>query len=547
MRLIFLILSVFFTFCILNAQDDPVKNVRKGKINLAKSGKKDKAGEDGVIVASDKSKPKSISIKKKNEEFLVMDWIAPLGKKLNISGNVIEIKMKVISSQVVEREDIILYHNDRRIGSKADEVSLFGNVNETEFTYKNQVLLDEGQNKIQLGIETKNGIKKSEPKFLKKEGNNLVDVTAKHEFPIDAVGLAIYWVSPDPLETKGKPLVKNDRNLSIQLIVRSGIGIDKKDVEIIHNNVIGQPSFKSKLRKINPGKYTFEDHIQLNEKFDINEILVRINTSQGIVESEELLVDFTPFRPNLYIIAIGTETNLAYTEKDAKDFSDLYKKQGGKYGNRLFNTVNVQTLLGTEATSGEIKGRIEELKVKLETGNISENDVIIIFISSHGFLFDDEFRIQGDDYDPARKRSTSVSYQADIAAVLEELPCKKLVFIDACHSGGGGARSNIADINYEIKKLNQKKKGLTTIVSSKGDEESYEDVVWQNGAFTEAIIQGLKNGLADKDENSIVTIDELFDFISGHVAKIVSEIKRKPQHPAIIKNDLGDLAIYVIQ
>jgi hypothetical protein len=217
-------------------------------------------------------------------------------------------------------------------------------------------------------------------------------------------------------------------------------------------------------------------------------------------------------------------------------------------GNRLFKSVQSDLLSGSTATASEIKGTIEELLVKHETGVLEGSDLLILFISSHGFLDDrnGEFRIQGDDFDAKRALSTSVSYQDDIISILDEIPCKKLIFIDACHSGSG-ARSSIADLQKEINKLNEKKEGLTVIVSSEGDEESYEDVTWRNGAFTEAILKGLGKAEADENVNGLITIKELFDFISNSVPKMVGDVKGKPQHPRLLNNELGNLSIYVVE
>ena len=141
--------------------------------------------------------------------------------------------------------------------------------------------------------------------------------------------------------------------------------------------------------------------------------------------------------------------------------------------------------------------------------------------------------------------STSVAFKQDIMNVLDEINCKKLVFVDACHSGAG-QKFNVADLNYEIEKLNAVTEGITTFVSSQGDELSYEDSSWKNGAFTEAILKGLKNAEADKDQNYIITVNELSDYLRKEVPRMVMDKKGKPQNPKLLTNDLGDVAIFFI-
>src|SRR5690606_26879935 len=156
---------------------------------------------------------------------------------------------------------------------------------------------------------------------------------------------------------------------------------------------------------------------------------------------------------------IGTETNLQYTLKDAQDFARLFSKQGGQIRKRLFNKISMDTLFGSKASASEIKGTIEELKIGYYTGSISTDDVILAFITSHGFLLDGDLRVQADDYSHALQRSTSVSFMQDIVNEMKDIPCKKYMNVDAYYSVG--ARDNAACLNFDIKKLQQIEKGMT--------------------------------------------------------------------------------------
>jgi uncharacterized caspase-like protein len=213
---------------------------------------------------------------------------------------------------------------------------------------------------------------------------------------------------------------------------------------------------------------------------------------------------------------------------------------------KLFNSVQLDTLIGAAATTSEIRGMIETIRTKFKTGQIAEDDVVMLFISSHGFLDEKgDVRIQGNDYVPERRSTTSVSYQHDVLAQLDELPCKKVVIIDACHSGG--ARANSADIMSAIHDIKKAPRGFAIFTSSSSDEESYEDIKWQNGAFTEGILKGLKEGLADVNKNGIITLLELDDYLQKAVPKMVVDVKNKPQHPLLTRNDIGDIPLFIIQ
>jgi len=536
-------LLMFFINSSMFAQKKGKIDVRKKTENVGSSNKK---ADKEVSIAG---KKKTVNLSKKGKsDFFVVEWISPLGNKVYVDGDQVELRLKVISSDPISKKDIIIYKNGQAIGSKSDEVSLFGNQGQTEFTYKNKVWLSEGINRLQVAVRKGDVVKKSKSKFLNKDrkGISSVKVSGQKEVHEPITRSDIFWVSPDPLELNGQDLAIKDLFLKMDLVIQTGVRIDINKIKVIHNNRKIAPSTRAKLKELEEGKYEFIDYLTMQGGVNKNEVYLQLETTQGFIESETLSMHYSPHRPNMYVLAIGTETNLDYTVKDAEDFANLFSTQGGSGGNKIFSNIQTQKVLAENATAKNIRGAIERLGAKYKSGNIDANDVVVLFISSHGFLHKDEFRLQGDDYDPAERKNTSVSYKDDISAVLDDIPCKKLVFIDACHSGGG-ARASSADLNYEIQKLNSIKKGLTTIVSSRADEESYEDARWQNGAFTESIVEGLERGRADQDFNGIITVDELYDYISAKVPKIVSTIKNKPQHPTIISNELGDIALYIIQ
>jgi uncharacterized caspase-like protein len=93
-----------------------------------------------------------------------------------------------------------------------------------------------------------------------------------------------------------------------------------------------------------------------------------------------------------------------------------------------------------------------------------------------------------------------------------------------------------------ITKCQQKQNGWT-IFSSSGNEVSWEHSDWQNGAFTEAIIEGLKYGKADYNGNKIITTTELYRYINQRVPKLNTTKGFPKQYPQI-SNNLGELPIF---
>lgn len=543
--LVWLITALLFLLAVCALAQDHPEGTRKSRhvdVRKARNNSVGQQNETGKIIFSGKSKSMTVNLDSKKQEYIIFDWVQPASENITLKDGRIDIRLKIFTSHPIRNEDVMVFHNQQRLGSKMDVSGLLGD--QKEFNYENKVLLVEGVNEIAVQVTTAALTRTSDAIIVQKNGK------AASLRPMGASSTAnpltsiYWWTAYDPLILNGKPYSSREKALPIKFKVLTAETLSKDNFVVRHNERIINPGPKASLERDYQGNYTFSDVVELLEFGDLNEVFLEVITPTATVRSEKLLVDYSPLRPNLHILSIGTETNLQYTLKDARDFARLFGRQGGAAGNRIFNKILIDTLIGSDATAQEIAGTIEELKVRYFTGSISPDDVILTFISSHGFLLDGDFRIQGDDYSPARQRSTSVSFKNEVVGILEDIPCKKIVMIDACHSGG--ARANPSDINFAINQLNSVAQGLTVFASSRGEEQSYEDPVWQNGAFTSSIIKALNGGKADADNNRIVSLHELSSYVSNEVASIVKKVKKRPQNPVLVNDELGDVAIYVI-
>jgi hypothetical protein len=528
---------------IVFAQDVSGSGVKKKKVELTKTDTREKKDAKDSLRFSGRSKPAAISVRSGKNEYIIIDWMKPSPGSITMKDGYLDIKLKIFSDSAVGYENVAVYQNGERVSAKMGTGGLLGQ--QSEFNYSDRISLVEGSNELIVQVTLGDRIGKSQPLVVHKRGQSVslepMGATVSSVDPLTSV----YWWAPfDPVSMKGKPYTHKEELLEVKFKILTREPVSLSSLNIVHNGKILPPGPSAMLERDSQGNYTFSDNVKLNETSALNEIQLEVRAAHGVAVSEKLLINYSPFRPNLHILSVGTETNLQYTLKDAKDFAEMFSRQGGASGNRLFNRISLDTLFGARATAAEIKGTVEEFKIRYYTGAISADDVILAFISSHGFLLNGDFRVQGDDYAPARQRSTSVSFHDDIVNVLNQIPCKKVLIVDACHSGG--ARANPADINFEINKLNTVQQGMTVLASSSGEEQSYEDPQWENGAFTEAIIAGLKEGKADADKNGIVSLHELFSYVGPTVADIVRRIKDRPQHPLLVNDELGDVAIYVV-
>jgi len=235
--------------------------------------------------------------------------------------------------------------------------------------------------------------------------------------------------------------------------------------------------------------------------------------------TDSIVFEFQPEKPNLHLLVIGVpQKDLNYTVKDARDFA---KVMIGQRGVGFFNEVFVDTLTTADKTKvDEIVKSFARLEREFRINKrIKRNDYLVIFMSSHGIerKSDATFGFVASNYDPDYEELTTVSYQQMVEKYLNPINCKKIIFIDACHSGKGGgaekvegAKSDPMDLQRleeRIKAANAVTNGAATYFSCKADESSYEDPSWQNGAFTKAILEAF-SGLPVKLAKDIPLITD---------------------------------------
>ncbi len=148
-----------------------------------------------------------------------------------------------------------------------------------------------------------------------------------------------------------------------------------------------------------------------------------------------------------------------------------------------------------------------------------ENDVVLFYFSGHG--------LPGSflpiDYDGV---NNSLQHE-EVREILKISKAKhKLVLADACHSGSLVQAKTPIYITLEkfYKAFEDTQGGTALLLSSKGEEFSLEDGGLRSGIFSYFLIHGLK-GEADIDGDKIVTIKELFDFVSQKVRRYTANVQ----------------------
>lgn len=219
----------------------------------------------------------------------------------------------------------------------------------------------------------------------------------------------------------------------------------------------------------------------------------------------------------VYLVSVGIAdysgfpskiNNLRLTTKDAETIVDLYSKN---------TSVDYSILLNEKATKDRIVRAIKKVFDKA-----SETDLVVFFFSGHGYpggfcAYDGNLG-----YDAVRK------------AMAKSKSKNKMMFVDACRSGGMRVDEN--SVQGAITAA--KNANVMLFLSSRNNENSIERKDMQNGFFTTYLEKGLK-GNADANRNRIITAKELFDFVySG-----VTQISGGKQHPVMWGNFSDNMTV----
>ena len=234
-------------------------------------------------------------------------------------------------------------------------------------------------------------------------------------------------------------------------------------------------------------------------------------------------------KPTLYALLIGVthyqskSYDLAYPAQDAIGLAEALKAQKG----RLYKDVVVKVLTDGGATTTAVKRGLSWLRKQT-----TAHDLAIVFAAGHGTTdAKGKFWFLTYDMDPDDVSATAVSRE-DISDVLFDLPGKKLLFLDACHSGAAlnaGARGG-TDISAAVSDFSQTEGGVVAYAASTGREFSFENEQWGHGAFTKALIEGF-GGKADLLHKGTITTGLLDVFLENRV----KELTDGRQHPVMTR------------
>ena len=216
---------------------------------------------------------------------------------------------------------------------------------------------------------------------------------------------------------------------------------------------------------------------------------------------------------------------LDYAVNDAKSVREMLITKFG------FSNDHVIMLINEKASLENIKNSLSDIAAKA-----NQNDRVLVYYSGHGQTLDLKgggqmgflVPVEGSTRDD-RLYSTCLPMQ-DVKTLSTLIPAKHILFlVDACYSGLAAVtqKGRPRESNLYLKQV-ASERGRQIITAGRKGEQSSENSEWGHGAFTYELLQGLENGLADMDNDGIITSQELGEFLKSKVTRL-SNYKQTPQ------------------
>lgn len=165
-------------------------------------------------------------------------------------------------------------------------------------------------------------------------------------------------------------------------------------------------------------------------------------------------------------------------------------------------------------------------------------DIVLFYFAGHGIEADKTTYLLPSDAKMANLQLTGLR----LSHIKDELRAckaqKKVVILDACHSGAGRNVLSMGDaFSHEL----EESRGLVTLASCDLGQVSYEWEEVGHGAFTYFLLRGL-SGNADRDFDGRVTASELNVFVYEQTRRWASS-RQLVQTPKFVADVSGDILL----
>ncbi|MEX1003251.1 MAG: caspase family protein [Crocinitomicaceae bacterium] len=315
--------------------------------------------------------------------------------------------------------------------------------------------------------------------------------------------------------------------------------------------------------------HVFQKTIPVELSQGKNRIEVSVMNEKGVESiASHVSIEYLPKeikRANFYLFAIGVssyeqaEYNLSYAAKDAKDLAALFETNSTTFGR-----VHVTQITNEQVTLEGVKALRKELE-KTEV-----DDAVCVFFAGHGLLdVELNYYLAAHPINFKNPAENGIPYEV-LEDLLDGIPArKKLIMIDACHSGeidkeeialvestkAGQVSDEITfravtsttlqrvglNNSFELMKelfTDIRKASGTMIISSAGGMEyAMEGGEWKNGVFTYSFLKGIKSKEADLNADGMIMLSEMNTYIRNKVFELTKGRQQPTNRAEVVESD----------
>jgi len=267
-----------------------------------------------------------------------------------------------------------------------------------------------------------------------------------------------------------------------------------------------------------------------------NNFTAHIRDSEGITSptrASSLRVAGATEDPDMHILAVAiddygsSKLNLNYSLADANGLVTNLES----LAQPLFANVNSTTIRNQSATRDNVLDAFRNLQAA------KPEDVIVIYVATHGDVIDEQFRLllQGFRIPLSRRSLSSFGISiGEIAQEIERLDARRVMFLlDTCKSGD--ALKQLENDFKDRRALQSFSNllGVHMIAATAKGQLASESSVLGHGIFTYSVIQALKGGADIAPSDGLLTASELARYAEAGVPALSAQYSPFPQWPTI--------------
>lgn len=241
----------------------------------------------------------------------------------------------------------------------------------------------------------------------------------------------------------------------------------------------------------------------------------------------------------LYMLVVAVnkypgQNALQLPVKDASDFrrqmTRIATPQPGKPA--LYERPEMRILIDEQATQENVRAGLKWLR-----DSVKERDAGVIFLAGHGMSQEQSYF-----FIPYRPESVGKTGDwvagKEIVETLQNLPGRAMFFLDTCHSGALANQAKVAGTLNQV----DEERGVIVFASATAKELAQETDEWGNGAFTKALIEGLRGEAEDPRDKLVYPTG-----LKRYVTRRVRDLTDNQQRPYVSDHGIDDPIAVVIK